>query len=71
MQMMSDLAHQRGRAVVIVTHDSRVLNFADRIVRIEDGVVARSRREDHDVPELLAQSLPQASVGLVQSRFTA
>jgi putative ABC transport system ATP-binding protein len=71
MQMMSDLAHLRGRAVVIVTHDSRVLNFADRIVRIEDGVVARSRREDHDVPELLAQSLPQASVGLVQSRFTA
>ena len=40
MQQMSELAHQRDRAVVIVTHDSRVLDFADRIVRIEDGVIA-------------------------------
>jgi putative ABC transport system ATP-binding protein len=40
MEMMSELAHKRDRAVVIVTHDSRVLGFADRIVRIEDGAVA-------------------------------
>lgn len=40
MEHMSRLAHQRGRAVVIVTHDSRVLDFADRIVKIEDGLIA-------------------------------
>ena len=40
MEMMSELAHKRGRAVVIVTHDSRVLSFADRIVKIEDGAIA-------------------------------
>jgi putative ABC transport system ATP-binding protein len=40
MEMMSELAHQRDRAVVIVTHDSRVLGFADRIVKIEDGAIA-------------------------------
>ncbi|MGO9542180.1 MAG: ABC transporter ATP-binding protein, partial [Terriglobales bacterium] len=40
MEMMSALAHKRNRAVVIVTHDSRVLSFADRIVRIEDGAIA-------------------------------
>jgi len=40
MEMMRGLAHQRGRAVVIVTHDSRVLEFADRTVRIEDGAIA-------------------------------
>ncbi len=40
MEMMSELAHKRGRAVVIVTHDSRVLGFADRIVKIEDGAIA-------------------------------
>jgi putative ABC transport system ATP-binding protein len=28
-----------GRAVVIVTHDNRVLEYGDRIVRIEDGRV--------------------------------
>ncbi len=40
MQQMAELAHQRGRTVVIVTHDSRVLDFADRIVKIEDGTIA-------------------------------
>jgi putative ABC transport system ATP-binding protein len=40
MEMMSGLAHERGRAVVIVTHDSRVLSFADRTVKIEDGAIA-------------------------------
>lgn len=41
MTMLRDLAHQRGRAVVIVTHDNRVMEFADRIVHIEDGRVGR------------------------------
>lgn len=45
MQMMRELAHEHGRAVVIVTHDSRVLEFADRTVRIEDGMIARSKPE--------------------------
>jgi putative ABC transport system ATP-binding protein len=45
MQMMSQLAHERGRAVVIVTHDSRVTDFADRIVRIEDGATVGQERE--------------------------
>ncbi len=40
MEMMRGLAHDRGTAVVIVTHDPRVLEFADRTVRIEDGLVA-------------------------------
>jgi putative ABC transport system ATP-binding protein len=40
MQQMAGLAHRRGRAVVIVTHDPRVLDFADRIAKIEDGVIA-------------------------------
>jgi putative ABC transport system ATP-binding protein len=40
IEMMRDLAHERGRAVVIVTHDPRVLPLADRIVRIEDGLIA-------------------------------
>jgi putative ABC transport system ATP-binding protein len=40
MEMLSELAHKRERAVVIVTHDSRVLSFADRIVKIEDGAIA-------------------------------
>ena len=37
MRLLQDLAHQHERAVVLVTHDSRIVEFADRIVRIEDG----------------------------------
>ena len=65
MEMMSELAHKRGRAVVIVTHDSRVVSFADRIVRIEDGSIAASAEPESVPPALLAQSLPQAALGLV------
>ena len=43
MQMMGDLAHKSGRAVVIVTHDLRLLEFADRTIRIEDGLIAPAR----------------------------
>ncbi|HTS35263.1 MAG TPA: ABC transporter ATP-binding protein [Candidatus Solibacter sp.] len=65
MEMMSDLAHKRGRAVAIVTHDSRVLNFADRIIRIEDGVIAASPEQERLPAELLTSHLPQTAMGLV------
>jgi putative ABC transport system ATP-binding protein len=37
IEMLRNLARQCGRAVAIVTHDNRVLEFGDRIVHIEDG----------------------------------
>lgn len=32
-------AHRSGQTLIIVTHDNRVASYADRVVRIEDGVV--------------------------------
>ena len=64
MEMMSDLAHKRDRAVVIVTHDSRVLSFADRIVRIEDGMVASATEPEMVPAGVLAQNMPQVSLNL-------
>ncbi len=43
LEMMRSLARREGRAVVIVTHDPRALDFADRIVGIEDGRIAPAR----------------------------
>jgi len=37
MTLLQQLAHERDRGVVIVTHDNRMLGYADRIVRMEDG----------------------------------
>src|SRR5271166_106023 len=66
MEMMSDLAHKRGRAVVIVTHDSRVTSFADRIVRIEDGAIASSPESETAPPAvLLGCAMPEAALSLV------
>jgi putative ABC transport system ATP-binding protein len=44
LAMMRELAHARDRAVVIVTHDPRLLEFADRIVTMEDGLITSSSR---------------------------
>jgi putative ABC transport system ATP-binding protein len=37
IEMLRNLARQHGRAVAVVTHDNRTLEFGDRIVQIEDG----------------------------------
>jgi len=37
IELLQRLAHQSGRAVVMVTHDPRVLQFGDRIIHLEDG----------------------------------
>jgi ABC-type lipoprotein export system ATPase subunit len=37
----ASLDAERGRAVLVVTHDQRVFEFADKIIYIEDGVLTR------------------------------
>lgn len=36
-QMLHDLAHNRKKAIVVVTHDERWLGFADAVYKMEDG----------------------------------
>ena len=40
MELLRDLAHEQDRTVIIVTHDGRIKKFADRVVRIEDGLIS-------------------------------
>jgi putative ABC transport system ATP-binding protein len=44
MDLLQRLARERGRAVAIVTHDSRMLGYGDRLVKMEDGRVIADDR---------------------------
>ena len=37
MKLLAQIAKERTRGVLVVTHDPRIFPFANRIVRIEDG----------------------------------
>jgi len=55
MEILRRLAEERDRAVVMVTHDSRVLHYGTRMVEIADG---RIRREDAAVSEEELEEVP-------------
>lgn len=40
VELLREIAHEQGRAVVMVTHDPRVTQMADRIVTIADGRIS-------------------------------
>jgi putative ABC transport system ATP-binding protein len=46
MDLLRAVAIQPDRAVIIVTHDNRVFDLADRIIEIEDGRIVGDRRPD-------------------------
>ena len=52
MRILADIAQQRERAVLVVTHDPRVVPFADRILHIEDGLlVGETSGESERLPQ--------------------
>jgi putative ABC transport system ATP-binding protein len=59
MELLKRLAAERGRAVVIVTHDSRMLGYADRTVHIEDGRLVRDEVAAASGPREVAGPEPE------------
>ncbi len=39
MELLRDVARRPDRAIIVVTHDPRVFEFADRIARMDDGKI--------------------------------
>jgi putative ABC transport system ATP-binding protein len=46
MTILADFARAPDRGVLVVTHDPRLVSFADRIVQIEDGSIVREQTRD-------------------------
>ncbi len=41
MNLLKEVAVDKNRALVIVTHDSRIFNFADRMAEMDDGHIVK------------------------------
>ena len=50
VRVMQALAHQGDCALLIVSHDPRVEEFADRVLHLEDGRLARGGNRAEDSP---------------------
>jgi putative ABC transport system ATP-binding protein len=44
MDLLREVALDQDRAVIIVTHDNRVFDLADRILDMEDGRIVKDER---------------------------
>lgn len=45
MEILHSL-HRMGRTVVLITHDDRIAETADRVVRIQDGKIASEEKRN-------------------------
>lgn len=57
VEMMQHLARKKGCAVLLVTHDNRILDIADRIIHMEDGRLQSYANAVLDSTEKLLDSL--------------
>jgi putative ABC transport system ATP-binding protein len=61
MELLSEIAVRPDRAVIVVTHDSRILEFAGTIAHMEDGIITHTENGASPGPVFAgdaAQSVP-------------
>ncbi|MEM1395449.1 MAG: DevA family ABC transporter ATP-binding protein [Cyanobacteria bacterium P01_H01_bin.150] len=52
VNLMQSLAKEQGCTILLVTHDNRILDIADRIVYMEDGKLGKNP-EEADIPTVI------------------
>jgi putative ABC transport system ATP-binding protein len=50
VELMRQLAQQQGCTILMVTHDNRILDIADRLIEMEDGRLSEAPRPMAQVP---------------------
>ena len=45
VELMQQLAREQGCTILIVTHDNRILDVADRIIELEDGRITLDKKQ--------------------------
>lgn len=46
MQLLREIANDKNRTVLVVTHDNRIYHFADRILEMSDGKIIGNHRPE-------------------------
>jgi putative ABC transport system ATP-binding protein len=59
MEILRAVALAPDRALVIVTHDSRTFGFADRIARMNDGLIQSVAEQDVTEHEAISAVIPR------------
>jgi putative ABC transport system ATP-binding protein len=67
MEILSLAAHKNHCTVLAVTHDPRLIPFADRIIRMEDGVVKPSETTAGNPSATILNSVPGHGQGVVRT----
>jgi ABC-type lipoprotein export system ATPase subunit len=68
MELLREVALKEDRSLVIVTHDSRIFGFADRIARMDDGRVVKVTESTNGKEEEIQPRIDPVSRGSVQNQ---
>ena len=63
MRILASIAEDSDRSVLVVTHDPRLMSFANRLILIEDGRLVREEVGNAGVPKLLTTAVGDAGRG--------
>jgi putative ABC transport system ATP-binding protein len=58
MKLLSEIAKVQNRSILVVTHDPRTLTYADRVIKIEDGLIVGEERTTATTKNTPQKSLP-------------
>ena len=62
IRVFEKLQSERSGSIIIISHQERILNTADRIVVIADGRIAEEGKREEVLPKLLDASAPGCSI---------
>jgi putative ABC transport system ATP-binding protein len=54
LELLRAIAIEGDRAVIIVTHDSRIFEFADTLARMDDGRIVSVQKQNNREPAMIA-----------------